>query len=180
MVSFCIASASTKEINIGWRRNKLTFLAGTDILLLNCTHAHPCPHIHDLCPPISQPCPPMNNNIAPMPTQNPWAWALMGVGVGVGAQCRSLVSWLSGSTLHLPLHNLGLLCELHKVFILQMFFMAILPCAIWFLTSPLQLCVLELGGNRRTFICTRGWMTDIAPHHLCCCDINAQFACARR
>jgi hypothetical protein len=23
---------------------------------------------------ISHPCPPMNNNIAPMPTQNPWAW----------------------------------------------------------------------------------------------------------
>jgi hypothetical protein len=23
------------------------------------------------------PCPPMNNNIAPMPTQNPWAWVGM-------------------------------------------------------------------------------------------------------
>jgi hypothetical protein len=23
----------------------------------------------------AHPCPPMNNNIAPMPTQNPWAWA---------------------------------------------------------------------------------------------------------
>src|ERR1700684_1120128 len=22
----------------------------------------------------AHPCPPMNNNIAPMPTQNPWAW----------------------------------------------------------------------------------------------------------
>ena len=32
----------------------------------------------------------MPTNIAPMPTQNPWAWALMGVGVGVGAQCWSL------------------------------------------------------------------------------------------
>ena len=29
----------------------------------------------------------MPNNIAPMPTQNPWAWALM----GVGAQCWSMV-----------------------------------------------------------------------------------------
>ena len=32
---------------------------------------------------------PMPNNIAAMPTQNPWAWALMGV--GVGAHCRSLM-----------------------------------------------------------------------------------------
>jgi hypothetical protein len=32
-------------------------------------------------------CPPMNNNIAPMPTQNPWAW----VGMGMGTQCRALV-----------------------------------------------------------------------------------------
>ena len=31
-------------------------------------------------------CPPMNNNIAPMPTQNPWTW----VGMGMGTQCRAL------------------------------------------------------------------------------------------
>ena len=37
--------------------------------------------------PISNdPCPPMNNNIAPMPTQNRWAW----VGMGIGTQCRAL------------------------------------------------------------------------------------------
>ena len=34
---------------------------------------------------------PTHENIfAPMPTQNPWARALMGVGVGMGAQCRAL------------------------------------------------------------------------------------------
>jgi hypothetical protein len=27
----------------------------------------------------------MNNNIAPMPTQNPWVW----VGMGMGTQCRA-------------------------------------------------------------------------------------------
>ena len=32
-------------------------------------------------------CPPMNNNIAPMPTQKPWAW----VGMGMGTQRRALV-----------------------------------------------------------------------------------------
>ena len=34
----------------------------------------------------AHPCPPMNNNIAPMPTQNPWAW----VGISMGTQCRAL------------------------------------------------------------------------------------------
>jgi hypothetical protein len=33
----------------------------------------------------------MNNNIAPMPTQNPWAW----VGMGMGTQCRALLQSLS-------------------------------------------------------------------------------------
>ena len=39
----------------------------------------------------------MNNNIAPMPTQNPWGMGGddmgigMGVGVGVGTQCRALL-----------------------------------------------------------------------------------------
>jgi hypothetical protein len=37
----------------------------------------------------ARPCPPMNNNIAPMPTQNPWAW--VGMGMGMGTQCRALV-----------------------------------------------------------------------------------------
>jgi hypothetical protein len=32
------------------------------------THAHPWTI-------ILHPCPPINNNMAPMPTQNPWAWA---------------------------------------------------------------------------------------------------------
>jgi hypothetical protein len=36
------------------------------------------------------PCPPMNNNIAPMPTQNPWAWVGMGMGMGMGTQCWAL------------------------------------------------------------------------------------------
>ena len=31
----------------------------------------------------------MNNNIAPMPTQNPWVW--VGMGMGMGTQCRALV-----------------------------------------------------------------------------------------
>jgi hypothetical protein len=30
----------------------------------------------------------MNNNIAPMPTQNPWVW--VGMGMGMGTQCRAL------------------------------------------------------------------------------------------
>jgi hypothetical protein len=34
-------------------------------------------------------CPPMNNNIAPMPTQNPWAW--VGMGMGMGTLRRALV-----------------------------------------------------------------------------------------
>jgi hypothetical protein len=38
------------------------------------THAHPCPL--------------MNNNIAPMPTQNPWVWVSMGM--GMSNQCRAL------------------------------------------------------------------------------------------
>jgi hypothetical protein len=45
-------------------------------------------------------CPPMNNNIAPMPTQNPWAW----VGMGMGTQCRALmpiyVPWLRAKNGH--------------------------------------------------------------------------------
>jgi hypothetical protein len=32
----------------------------------------------------AHPCPPMNNNIAPMPTQNPWVWVSMGMGMGMG------------------------------------------------------------------------------------------------
>jgi hypothetical protein len=49
------------------------------------TNAH---HAHTLTI-ILHPCPPMNNNIAPMPTQNPWVW--VGVGMGMGTQCRALV-----------------------------------------------------------------------------------------
>ena len=30
----------------------------------------------------------MNNNVAPMPTQNPWAW----VGMGMGTQCRAMLA----------------------------------------------------------------------------------------
>jgi hypothetical protein len=37
---------------------------------------------------------PWNNNIAPMPTQNPWAWVGMGKGMGMGTQCRALLSSL--------------------------------------------------------------------------------------
>jgi hypothetical protein len=34
----------------------------------------------------------MNNNIAPMPTQNPWVWVWvgMGMGMGMGTQCKAL------------------------------------------------------------------------------------------
>jgi hypothetical protein len=39
----------------------------------------------------AHPCPPMNNNIAPMPTLNPWVWVGMGIGMGMGTQCRALV-----------------------------------------------------------------------------------------
>ena len=35
----------------------------------------------------AHPCPPMNNNIAPMPTQNPWAR----VGMGMDTQCKVLL-----------------------------------------------------------------------------------------
>jgi hypothetical protein len=45
------------------------------------THAHPWTI-------ILHPCPLMNNNIAPMPTQNPWVW--VGMGMGMGTQCRAL------------------------------------------------------------------------------------------
>ena len=40
-------------------------------------HAHPWTIISNPCPSIMiwNPCPPMPNNIAAMPTQNPWAWA---------------------------------------------------------------------------------------------------------
>ena len=36
-------------------------------------------------------CPPMPNNIALMPTQNPWIWVGMGMGMGMSTQCRALV-----------------------------------------------------------------------------------------
>jgi hypothetical protein len=51
----------------------------------------------------AHPCPPMNNNIAPMPTQNPWAW--VGMGMGMGTQCRVSVSTHVNCTwkLHLAL-----------------------------------------------------------------------------
>jgi hypothetical protein len=49
------------------------------------THAH---HAHPWII-ISRPCPPMNNNIAPMPTQNPWIW--VGMGMDTGTQCRTLL-----------------------------------------------------------------------------------------
>jgi hypothetical protein len=39
----------------------------------------------------AHPCPPMNNNIAPMPTQNPWLWVGMGMGMGMGIQCRAML-----------------------------------------------------------------------------------------
>jgi hypothetical protein len=37
--------------------------------------------------------PTVNNNIAPMPTQNPWVWVGMGMGMGMdmGTQCRALL-----------------------------------------------------------------------------------------
>ena len=38
----------------------------------------------------AHPCPPMNNNIAPMPTQNPWVWVGMDMGMGMDTQCRAL------------------------------------------------------------------------------------------
>jgi hypothetical protein len=38
------------------------------------TCAHPCPPITWHVLTHAHPCPPMNNNIAPMPTQNPWVW----------------------------------------------------------------------------------------------------------
>jgi hypothetical protein len=49
-------------------------------------------HLRRLTPIWSwmHPCPPMNNNIAPMPTQYPWAWVDMGMGMGMGTQCRAL------------------------------------------------------------------------------------------
>ena len=48
-------------------------------------------------------CPPMNNNIAPMPTQNPWVWVGMGMGMGMGTQCRAL--------LHTMLRDQRTICE---------------------------------------------------------------------
>ena len=33
----------------------------------------------------------MPNNIPAMPTQNPWAWALVGMGMGVGTQYQALI-----------------------------------------------------------------------------------------
>jgi hypothetical protein len=39
----------------------------------------------------AHPCAPMNNNIAPMPTQNPWVWVGMGMGMGMGTRCRALL-----------------------------------------------------------------------------------------
>ena len=47
----------------------------------------------------------MKNNIAPMPTQNPWAWALMGV--GVGAQCWSLMFYEQALSIHYGLEKVG-------------------------------------------------------------------------
>jgi hypothetical protein len=55
------------------------------------THAHPCP--------------PMNNNIAPMPTQNPWVWVGMGMGMGMGTQCRALVAKPGLGDHHIPCSN---------------------------------------------------------------------------
>ena len=57
-------------------RQRFVLGVGSSLATNTSIHAHPCP--------------PMNLNIAPMPTQNPWAWVLMGVGMGVGAQCGSL------------------------------------------------------------------------------------------
>ena len=57
------------------------------------THVHPWTIVWNPCPPIIiwNPCPSMNNNLTPMPTQNPWAWAMMGMDMGVGTQCRALL-----------------------------------------------------------------------------------------
>ena len=61
------------------------------------THARPCysncAHVFNNCHIINK----ITNNIAPMPTQNPWAW----VGKGMGTQCRALVvSCLATSNPH--------------------------------------------------------------------------------
>jgi hypothetical protein len=42
------------------------------------------------------PCPPMNNNIAPMPTQNPWAWAwVWAPNVGLCSHPKKKYTWIS-------------------------------------------------------------------------------------
>ena len=52
----------------------------------------PIPRAHPSASTYAHPSPPMNNNIAPMPTQNPWAWVGMGMdmdmGMCMGTQCR--------------------------------------------------------------------------------------------
>ena len=45
----------------------------------------------------AHPCPPMNNNIAPMPTQNPWAWVGMDMDMGTGTWCSALLCCCSSS-----------------------------------------------------------------------------------
>jgi hypothetical protein len=65
-------------------------------------HAHPWTI-------ISHPCPLMNNNIAPMPTQNPWAWVGMGMSMGMGTQCRALLhTTLESPWSHLEANGDGL------------------------------------------------------------------------
>ena len=67
------------------------------------TYAHPW---YSNCAQVFKNCN-ITNNIAPMPTQNPWAW----VGMGMGTQCRALTptnSYRSPTLLGLGL-SLGLL-----------------------------------------------------------------------
>ena len=67
------------------------------------THIHPCPpipwHVSTHVHPCYSNCAHVfknhniTNNIAPMPTQNPWAWVGMGTGMSMGTQCRALATW---------------------------------------------------------------------------------------
>ena len=71
----------------------------------------------------AHPCPPTNNNIAPMPTQNPWVQ----VGMGMGTQCRALlpsVCDLMGCEQQSNIHNYG--CKGNVVFMYCPFMLVVI------------------------------------------------------
>jgi hypothetical protein len=88
------------------------------------THAHPCPL--------------MNNNIAPMPTQNPWVW----VGMGMGTRCRA----------HVYIHNTYYYCSRWKCKFLHLTKWALNQVVIFFTPKVSCQCCMFHTTSYKTHI----------------------------